>query len=60
MINTRKIKESSYFPAGVRRIENGGLFVDMDHIKSFHPRLNYIDIEYWDGSRIIWHPVFND
>lgn len=56
MIDTKLIKDSEYFPIGIRKIEDGGLFIDVDKIKSCMFNEDCIKIEYWDGSYMFWYP----
>lgn len=58
MIDTKAIKDSEYLPIGVKKIKDGGLFIDVDIIKSFMFGFNCADIEYFDGTKITWHPIF--
>lgn len=58
MIDFKKIKDSEYMPSGIRKIQDGGLFIDVDKIKSFFPDINCVRIEYFDGTRITWWPPF--
>lgn len=59
-MDTKAIKDSQHMPDGIRKIDDGGLFVDVDKIKSFTPNERSISIEYFDGTYIHWYPVFEN
>jgi len=60
MIDFKQIKDSEHLPSGIKKIEDGGLFIDVDKIKSFFPDIKCIRIEYFDGTELYWYPAMNN
>lgn len=59
-MDVKAIKDSQHMPDGIRKIADGGLFIDVDKIKSFVPNEKHVNIEYFDGTYIQWYPTFVD
>lgn len=59
-MNVKKIIDSQYFPIGIKKANEEQLLIDMEIIKSFMPAIINADIEYLDGTRITWYPVFKE
>lgn len=58
MSSFKNIKDSDNFPKGIKKLQDGKLFIDVEIIKSFMFGIINADIEYFDGTRITWWPKF--
>lgn len=56
MIDSKLIKDSEYFPIGIKKVQDGGLFIDVDKIRACMWGEDSIKIEYWNGSYLFWYP----
>jgi dTDP-4-amino-4,6-dideoxygalactose transaminase len=60
MVDNKKIKQTDNSPKGIMVLDTGGLAIDMGEIKNIVSAINCIDIEYYDGTKITWWPVYLD